>query len=380
VLAWAAVGPMSTAARRDLVVVGGGIIGLAIAYEASRRGLAVLLVERERLGGGATAVAGGMLAPVSEGEEGDPRLVELCLESARLYPEFVAAVEADAGLACGYRTEGTLLLALDHDHREQLEQAAAAHRGHSRRLAWLTAQEVKALEPRLAPRALGAFLAEEDRQVDPRALAAALAAALARRGVAVREGATVAALEPDAVELRGAGGAERVAAGHVVLCAGAWCNEALPGLPALPLRPVRGQIVRLRGEVLIRHVVRTPDVYLVPRADGELLVGATSEERGFDPAPTAGAVLELLGEAFRAVPGVAELAVSELTVGFRPALRDHLPAIGATRLPGVLLAAGHYRNGVLLAPVTARLLVEGVIRGAMPEALAPFSPARFEGL
>jgi glycine oxidase len=367
-----------TAPARDLVVVGGGIVGLAVAYEASRRGLAVLLVERERLGGGATAVAGGMLAPVSEGEEGDPRLVALCLESARLYPEFVAAVESDSGRACGYRAEGTLLLALNHDHRTQLEHAAAAHRGHARRLVWLGEDEVKAREPRLAPRALGAFLAEEDRQVDPRALAAALAAALARRGVAVREGTTVAAIEPGAVELRGAGGSERVAARQVVLCAGAWCNEALPGLPALPLRPVRGQIVRLRGEALIRHVVRTPDVYLVPRADGELLVGATSEERGFDPAPTAGAVLELLREAFRAVPGVAELAVSELTVGFRPTLRDHLPAIGPARLPGVFLAAGHYRNGVLLAPVTARLLVEGLLRGAMPEALAPFSPARFE--
>ncbi|HEX6737357.1 MAG TPA: FAD-dependent oxidoreductase, partial [Vicinamibacteria bacterium] len=200
------------------------------------------------------------------------------------------------------------------------------------------------------------------------------AAALARRGVAVREGTTVRALREGAVEL----GAETVAARQVVLCAGAWCQEALPDPPALPLRPVRGQIVRLRGEPLIRHVVRTPDVYLVPRADGELLVGATSEERGFDPAPTAGAVLELLREAFRALPGVAELAVSELTVGFRPALRDHLPAIGPTRRPGVFVAAGHYRNGVLLAPITARLLVDGLVGGAMPEALAPFSPLRFE--
>ena len=363
----------------DLVVVGGGIIGLAVSYEAARRGLRVLLVERQRLGGGATAVAGGMLAPVSEGEDADPRLVELGLQSARLYPEFVTAVEDDAGRACGYRTEGTLLVALHRDHEAQLDHAAAAHRGHARRFVWLTPEEVKAREPRLAPRVAGAFLAEEDRQVDPRALASALGAALRRRGVTVRESARVRALEPGVVELEVNGTAERVAARQVVLCAGAWCNEALPGLPALPLRPVRGQIVRLRGEVLIRHVVRTPDVYLVPRADGELLVGATSEERGFDPTPTAGAVLELLREAFRALPGVAELAVSELTVGFRPALRDHLPAIGPTRLPGVFLAAGHYRNGVLLAPVTARLLVEGLVSGAMPEALAPFSPERFEG-
>ncbi|HET8645021.1 MAG TPA: FAD-dependent oxidoreductase, partial [Vicinamibacteria bacterium] len=197
-----------------------------------------------------------------------------------------------------------------------------------------------------------------------------------RRGVAVREGAQVRALAAGSVELEGG---ERVAARHVVVCAGAWSPEALPGLPALPLRPVRGQIVRLRGEELIRHVVRTPEVYLVPRGDGELLVGATSEERGFDPAPTAGAVLELLREAFRALPGIAELAVAELTVGFRPALRDHLPAIGPTRVPGLFLATGHYRNGVLLAPVTARLLVDGLLQGRMPDALAPFAPQRFEG-
>jgi glycine oxidase len=363
---------------RDVVVVGGGIIGLSIAYEAARRGLDVLLVERQRLGGGATAVAGGMLAPVSEGEDSDPRLVELGLESARLYPEFVAAVEADGERPCGYRTEGTLLLALHRDHEAQLAHAAAAHRQHARRFVWLSPEEVKAREPRLAPRVAGALLAEDDRQVDPRALAASLAAALARRGVAVREGTLVRALTPGTVELGGNGATERVATRHVVLCAGAWCNEALPGLSTLPLRPVRGQIVRLRGEALLRHVVRTPDVYLVPRADGELLVGATSEERGFDSAPTAGAVLELLREAFRALPGIAELAVAELTVGFRPALRDHLPAIGPTRLPGVYLAAGHYRNGVLLAPVTARLLVEGLVSGAMPESLAAFSPARFE--
>jgi glycine oxidase len=352
-------------------------VGLSIAYEAARRGLDVLVVERHRLGGGATAVAGGMLAPVSEGEDSHPRLTAMGLESARLYPEFVAAVEADAGRSCGYRSEGTLLVALHRDHEAQLAHAAASHREQARRLVWLSPDEVQLREPRLAPRVVGAFLAEEDRQVDPRALAAALVAALMGRGVALREGAQVRALLPGGVELGGDGPSERVSARHVVLCAGAWSNEALPGLPPLPLRPVRGQMVRLRGEPLIRHVVRTPDVYLVPRQDGELLVGATSEERGFDPAPTAGAVLDLLRDAFRVLPGTTDLAVAELTVGFRPALRDHLPAIGASRRPGVYLAVGHYRNGVLLAPATARWLVEGIVAGAMPEALAPFSPLRF---
>jgi glycine oxidase len=144
----------------------------------------------------------------------------------------------------------------------------------------------------------------------------------------------------------------------------------------MPLRPVKGQILRLRGATLLHHVVRTPDVYLVPRVDGELVVGATMEERGFDPDVTAGATLDLLREAWRVLPGISELAVSELGVGFRPALRDNLPAIGPTAVDGLFVATGHFRHGVMLAPITADLAIDAIFEGRTPPLLAPFLPDR----
>jgi glycine oxidase len=170
----------------------------------------------------------------------------------------------------------------------------------------------------------------------------------------------------------------RVVCDVAVLAAGVWSEDVEALVSPLGLRPVKGQVVRLTGPELIRHVVRSPDVYLVPRRGGELLVGATMEEQGLDALPTAGAVLDLLREAWRLLPGVYDLAVTELSVGFRPAVRDHRPVIGRTTTPGLYVAIGHFRNGVLLAPATAHHLAEWIVGGSAPAALAPFRVERLE--
>lgn len=359
--------------ERDVTIVGGGVIGLAIGWELARRGRRVAVVERARIGGGATAVAGGMLAPAAELEGADPAFVTLALESARLYPGWVAGIEAASGRSCRHRAEGTLLVALHRDHAAELDHAARARAAFDLRAERLSASQIHALEPRITPRAIGGWILPDDHQVDPRALAAALGAALRARGALILEDTTVTRMEGSTLHLVHGGEALVLGSRDLVLASGHASNEAIPGAsPGLPLRPVKGQVVRLRGETLLRHVVRTPEVYLVPRAEGELFVGATQEEVGLDASPTAGAVFELLRAAHAVLPGVTELALEAVDVGFRPALRDHLPALGALG-PGRWVATGHFRNGVLLAPATARHMADALDGGPSP----PFSPARF---
>ncbi len=368
---------------RDVVVVGGGMIGLSVAHQAASRGLKVLLLERDEPGRGAGRAAAGMLAPVSEAEAGDQALMDLALESCRLYPDFVARVEKDAGIRCGYRAEGTMLVALNRDHAGELERLAAFHRRLGLQAEVLTGREVLAREPAVTPRAVGGLFAPGDRQVDPRRLQEALIAAIVHRGGAIVTNARLAGVETAAskvaaVSYTSQGRPHSAETSAVVLAAGAW----MPGLPiqaarALPIRPIKGEIIRLRGKPIIDHVVRTPDVYLVPREDGEIVVGATAEDVGFDGRPTAGAAFELLREAFRVLPGIAELELAEQTVGFRPALRDALPAIGPVAPQGLFVAGGHYRHGVMLAAATARLLVDCLTTGEVPALLSPFDPARF---
>lgn len=377
-------GPSSGPSSVDLVVAGGGVIGLAIGYEACRAGQRVLVLERDHPGSAATGAAAGMLAPASEAGTAEPCLVDLALESCRLYPEFVRAVEADSGVPCRYRTEGTLLVALNRDHEEELQRQVDHQLALGLNVSRLTASEVLEREPGLSPRITSGVLADGDRQVDPRALATALTIAIGRLGGSVQSGAAVESVWLDGDRVAGvrlAHGGARVRSDSVVVAAGAWSNGPMEGIgERLPLRPVKGQVVRLRGEPLIHHVVRTPDVYLVPREDGELLVGGTMEEQGFDGRSTAGATMDLLREAWRVLPGVYDLAVAELSAGFRPALRDNLPAIGPVGPNGLFLATGHYRHGILLAPATARLLVEAIRVGSMPSQLAPFEPARLGSL
>ena len=370
-------------ARSEVVVIGGGVVGLSVAYELARRGREVLVLDRDDVPGVATRAAAGMLAPTSEADLTDRALVALELDSLGRYPGFVAGIEGLTGQSCGYRTEGTLWVALNRDQDGDLQRLFSMQRAKGLAARRLTVEEAQAREPHLSGRIVAALLAEGDHQVDPRALVRALGTALTTLGGHVAVGCRAIRIEHAAGQVEAVSGvageiAFRVRAEAVVLAAGVWSKDVLGPVPELGLRPVKGQIVRLAGPELVRHVVRSPDVYLVPRRGGEILVGATMEEQGLDVLPTAGAVLDLLREAWRLVPAVYDLAVTELSVGFRPAVRDHLPVIGGTPTRGLYVATGHFRNGVLLAPATAHHLAEWIVSGAAPAALAPFSLERLE--
>ena len=371
------------AKAHDLVVIGAGVIGLAIAWRAAQRGHRPLVLEAGEPAGGATGVAAGMLAPVTEADFGEEALLALNLASARLYPEFVAELEAVSGQMTGYRSTGTLNVAVDRDQAEELERLHDLQRSLGLEARWLSARECRALEPSLSTRVVGGIEAPGDHQVSPRLLAAALHAALRRQGGSVRSHARAESVafedgETPSVVLESG---EVLPARTVVIAAGARSAAIeLPPGAGVPVRPVKGQILRLRGrpgEPVVGRIVRTPEVYAVPRADGRLVVGATVEERGFDSAVTAGGVLELLRSAYDVLPGITELELVQASAGHRPATPDNEPVIGEGTLPGLVWATGHWRNGILLAPVTAAAVAGLITDGEIRPELRPFTPRRF---
>jgi glycine oxidase len=366
----------------DVVVLGGGVIGLAVAYELARLKRRVLVLERERAGCGASRAAGGMLAPVSEAELETAELIEFSRDSLRRFPEFVSGVETVAGQACGYRGDGTLWVAVDRDGLAELGHLLDHLKDKGLEARPMEADDLRRLEPHLAGRVLGGLEVAGDHQVDPRRLCHGLERAVTELGGTVLGGSTADRVEATGGRVEAVLGRDdegrpfRVEAATVIVAAGAWSEKLELPVARFGLRPVKGQLVRLRGPRLLRHVVRTPEVYLVPRADGELLVGATMEEMGFDLAPTAGAVMDLLRRAWEALPGVYDLELVEVSVGLRSAVDDHLPVVGATGVDGLFLACGHFRGGVLLAPATAHYLARWIVGGRRPAELDPFAPDR----
>ena len=360
----------------DAVFVGGGVIGLASAWRAARRGARVVVLERDRPGSGASRVAAGMLAPVGELSFGEPELLELTLAAARLYPEFAAEVEEGSGCATGYRRLGALHVALDRDEAAQLRRVHELQRSLDLEAEWLPPRRCRGLEPGLTPSFNGGVLAPGEAAVDPRALTAALAAALAAEGVEVRAGCEVVAGLFEGGRLEGvrAAGGEEFRADAVVLAAGAWSGAArwLPKGARPPVRPVKGQVLELRGRdgapPPCERILASERVYIVPRPDGRLIVGATVEEMGFETTVTAGGVHELLREAYRLLPDVAEMELLDALAGLRPGTPDNLPLVGPGAIDGLVLATGHYRNGILLAPLAAEA-VAGLLAG--DRALAP---------
>ncbi|MFD7688893.1 glycine oxidase ThiO [Streptomyces sp. NPDC059781] len=378
---------MSPTRTSDVLVVGGGIIGLVTAWRAAQRGLATAVVDPEP-GGGAARVAAGMLAAVTELHYGEETLLGLNLASARRYPGFAAELTELTGHDLGYRACGTLAVALDADDRAHLRELHALQQRSGLDSQWLSGRDCRRLEPMLAPGVRGGLRVDGDHQIDPRRLAAALVTACERAGVTVhRARAERLVVAGDrATGVATADGTELVA-GQVVLAAGSLSGR-LAGVPAdvlPPVRPVKGQVVRLtmparHGPFLnrtVRAVVRGSHVYLVPRENGELVIGATSEEMGWDTTVTAGGVYELLRDAHELVPGITELPLTETRAGLRPASPDNAPLLGPTELEGLLLATGHYRNGVLLTPVTGDAMAEALTTGALPEVARPFTPRRF---
>lgn len=369
----------------DVLVVGGGIIGLVTAWRAAQRGLAVVLVDPEP-GGGAAQVAAGMLAAVTELHYGEQTLLALNVESARRYPAFAAELSETTGLDTGYRACGTLAVALDSDDRAHLRDLHALQVRCGLESEWLSGRECRRLEPMLAPGVRGGLRVDGDHQVDPRRLAKALVAACTGAGVRFAHGwaERLSVVRERAAGVVLADGAT-LAADQVVLAAGSLSGR-LDGVPEEllpPVRPVKGQVLRLTVPPAyapflsrtVRAVVRGSDVYLVPRENGELVVGATSEELGWDTTVTAGGVYQLLRDAHELVPGITELPLTETRAGLRPASPDNAPLLGPTALPGLLLATGHYRNGVLLTAVTGDVMAHVLTTGELPDAARPFTPA-----
>ncbi|WP_432173295.1 glycine oxidase ThiO [Streptomyces sp. Tue6028] len=371
----------------DVLVIGGGIIGLVTAWRAAQRGMATAIVDPEP-GGGAAQVAAGMLAAVTELHYGEQTLLGLNLASARRYPDFAAELTEATGQELGYRRCGTLAVALDADDRAHLRELHALQRRSGLESEWLSGRECRRLEPMLAPGVRGGLRVDGDHQIDPRRLAGALVTACERADVVfhrtwaerlrVEGGRAVGAVTTDGSQL---------SAGQVVLAAGSLSGR-LAGVPddvLPPVRPVKGQVLRLTVPKryapflsrTVRAVVRGSQVYLVPRESGELVVGATSEELGWDTTVTAGGVYELLRDAHELVPGITELPLTETRAGLRPGSPDNAPLIGPTGLDGLLLATGHYRNGVLLTPVTGDAMAHVLTTGELPDEARPFTPRRF---
>jgi glycine oxidase len=367
----------------DAVFVGGGVIGLACAWRAAQRGARVCVLERERPAAGATGVAAGMLAPVGEASWGEEKLLNLNRESLRRWPEFAAELGSEAAMDVEFAARGALHVALDRDEAEELRRRYELHRRLGLDSEWLSGRECRDLEPGLATAVRGGAHVSSEASVDPRRLAAALLAALDSRGVPVHSGAEVVSAARD----RGSWGVgsrdgHEFATRTLVLTAGCWSGQVewLPLAARPPIRPVKGEIVTLGGpadEPACERIVAGERVYLVPRADGRLIVGATVEERGFDTTLTAGGVHELLREGYRLLPEIAELELLEATAGLRPGTPDNAPLIGPGLVEGLMVATGHFRNGVLQAPVTADSIAALLAGEPVPVDLAPFSAERF---
>jgi glycine oxidase len=368
----------------DAVFVGGGVIGLACAWRAAQRGARVAVLERAEPPAGATRVAAGMLAPVGELTFGEPELLELTLASGALWADFAAEVEAAGGEATGFRRCGALHVALDRDEAGELRRHHDLQRELGLEAEWLTPTRCRELEPGLVPNFVGGVLAASEASVDPRALARALTAALREAGGELRTGTEVVDALWDDERLAGVRTAsgEEVHADAVVLCNGAWSGQAswLPPEARPPVRPVKGETVELRpreGEgAPASRIVCSERVYLVPRPDGRLIVGATQEERGFDTVVTAGGVHELLREAYRVLPDVAEMEFAGTIAGLRPGTPDNLPIVGRGAVDGLVLATGHFRNGILLTPLSADAVAATLAGTAPPPVMSQADPLR----
>ena len=379
---------MATVHRRSTetptaLIIGAGVIGLGIAWRLAQRGAAVTLFDRAAAGSGASHAAAGMLAACAEAEPGEEKLIALGRRSQALWPDFAAELEKLTGQPVDLRREGTLVVALTADDQARMQHHLEFQHSLELPVEWISAREARRHEPHLASIA-GAVWSPEDGQVDNRKLVAALKLACASAGVDIQEHRPVRRIlltDGCAVGVELADGTEH-RGDTVVLAAGAWSRgiEGLPSALRPPVRPVKGQMIALQMDPaapLVTHVVWGPKVYMTPRLDGRLILGATVEEKGFDATITAGAVLALLEAAWRVFPAIEELPVAEMWAGHRPGSRDDAPILGYGPAGGLIYATGHHRNGILLAPITADAIARPVLDGTMDPVIAPFGLDRF---
>jgi glycine oxidase len=347
--------------------------------------MSVLAIERDIPGSGASGVAAGMLAPVTEANFGEEELLRLNLEARAQWPAFAAELEEATALPTGYRDSGALVVAADRDDAEELRRLHAFQLELGLEAEWLPPREARRREPGLSPRIAGAIHAPQDGQADPGAVLRALVEAFTNAGGELRAGEEVTGLEAAGGSVRGVytAGGETISANAVLMASGAWSGEGALAIEAAapPVRPVKGQLLELR----VRHghrapakgVVRSPRCYVVSRPDGRVILGATQEEQGFDTAITVDGVYRLLEAAWEVLPEVGELELERIRAGLRPGTPDNSPAVGSGELSGLLWATGHHRNGVMLAPTTGKAVVQLLTTGYLPESFAPFTPDRF---
>lgn len=364
--------------KRRIAIVGAGVAGLGPAWQLAQRGWHVEVFERGRPGDGASTKAAGMLAPTSEIAFEEEELLALGRHSLELYEKLIGELQSTTRVDLGVRREGTLVVAVDRDDAEALEHLHQYHLRLDLPVDRLVGDQARVREPGLSPRVNYALFSPRDIQLDPIALIEALRRAVIARGATIHTETPVEAIDigDDGVDgLVLDGGATRQFS-TIIVSAGAWTPH-LRGVPegALPrIRPVRGQMVcvELGTPPIITHVIRGPDAYLVPKSDGRLLLGATMEERGFDPRPTAGGLLDILEGAWEVVPAIYDAPVLDTWTGFRPLTMANKPIIGPSTVDGLYLSVGHGRNGILLTPASAYGLAETVDTGAVPDYLLPF--------
>ena len=367
----------SDISTEEIVIIGAGIIGLSIAYELCRRGLSVTVLEKEKIGAGAVWASAGMLAPVSEAKSEESDLVDFALYSHSIYREFIDSIEKISGLNCGFNDTGTLLIAMGKDDEGELEHLHAAQKSKGLSSVWLDQKQIFEIEPNLSGWVTSALLAKNDYQVNSRDLLIALAKSILKLGGNIIQGADVKTISNLDEKLKSTKYISRdeelyLQSKQIVICSGAWTNSISNSLFEVDIRPVKGQSIRLNGPNMLKHVIRTSDVYLVSRLNGELVVGGTVEEKGFDNSIQAGAIMDLLRDAWKVFPNIYEYEFCESTIGFRPAALNNLPLISQTNIENIFVATGHFRHGILLAPGTAWAISEMLIKGITPDIVKPF--------
>ena len=368
--------------KYDVVIVGGGIIGCSIAFELSRRNLRVVLLDRQELMREASWAAAGMLSPAPDSPAAIP-LVPLGLASLAIYPHFIPDIEDASGMRAGYRTGGTLETLFHGDAERELSTLVALHHGLGLACEPVSIEEAQVMEPALGREARAAAFLPDEASVNTRSLAAAVIAAAESAGAELRPGVEVISLMQEGNRCIGVktSDGETFAAANVVLAAGSWTSQLNQAAPYAPTKPVRGQMVALLNSGKpIRSVIRSEYGYIVPRDQAtpqKLVAGSTLEHVGYEKAVTSGGLEQILTMVNEIAPGLACAEILETWSGLRPGTPDELPILGPTDMDGLLIATGHYRNGILLAPITAKVIAECITDGKPSFDLKNFSPLRF---
>jgi glycine oxidase len=354
--------------KRNCAIVGSGVIGLSIAWRLLQANVNVTIFERSTLASGATHAAAGMLAPQIEAEPSEEALLNFLLQSKALWRDFAKELEVASGMTIDYRTEGTLEVAMDGDQLRHIRDRYTYLHSLGLQMTWLSAAECRAREPYLGRSVQGGIYSVDDHQVDNRKLAKALEIAVRRAGCIIREHTNILNFTQNNAVVTGietTAGVENF--DTVIITTGAWTKQLLgKDFPMqVPVRPVKGQMLCVQMDAanpLIRHVVRSPEIYMVPRLDGRLLIGATLEEKGFNTEITFGGMRQLIEAAWEVLPALDEYPIVETWAGLRPGTLDDAPILGKTPIENLLLAVGHYRHGILLTPLTAKILSEIVLQ------------------